>query len=123
MDEFPATVCHELRTPLQAILGWATMRKRGARDPAAAIDAVIRNATAQARLIDDMLDVSRIISGKLRLQIGRVDIAGVIRAALAALRPAASAKRIELDETLGPAHGANDAAPDRQQQLVWNLVS
>ena len=122
-DEFLATVSHELRTPLQAILGWATMLKRGARDPAAAIDAVIRNATAQARLIDDMLDVSRIISGKLRLQIGRVDIAGVIRAALDALRPAASAKRIELVETLGPELGAIDADPDRLQQIVWNLVS
>ena len=122
-DEFLATVSHELRTPLQAILGWATMLKRGARDPAAAIDAVIRNATAQARLIDDMLDVSRIISGKLRLQIGRVDIASVVRAALDAIRPAASAKRIELVETLGPELGAIDADADRLQQIVWNLVS
>ncbi|HSN24928.1 MAG TPA: ATP-binding protein, partial [Kofleriaceae bacterium] len=122
-DEFLATVSHELRTPLQAILGWATMLKRGARDPAAAIEAIVRNATAQARLIDDILDVSRIISGKLRLQIGRVDTAGVIRAALDAVRPAASAKRIELALSLAPELGSIDADADRLQQIVWNLVS
>ena len=77
-DEFLATMSHELRTPLQAILGWATMlrARRDARS-GEAIEAIVRNATAQARLIDDILDVSRIISGKLRLSLARVDVAGV----------------------------------------------
>jgi signal transduction histidine kinase/ActR/RegA family two-component response regulator len=123
-DEFLATVSHELRTPLQAILGYATMLRRDAtRDPAQAIDAIIRNATAQARLIDDILDVSRIISGKLRLSIARVDLAGVIRAAVDAMRPAAEAKRITLAVSASEDLGQLDADPDRLQQIVWNLVA
>jgi PAS domain S-box-containing protein len=123
-DEFLATVSHELRTPLQAILGYATMLRRDStRDPTQALDAIIRNATAQARLIDDILDVSRIISGKLRLSIARVDLASVIRAAADAVRPAAEAKRIELAVSTGGDLGYLDADPDRLQQIVWNLVS
>jgi PAS domain S-box-containing protein len=123
-DEFLATVSHELRTPLQAILGWATMLRRGStRDPEQAIEAIVRNATAQARLIDDILDVSRIIAGKLRLSIARVHLASVIRAAIDAVRPAAAARQIELVENVPDALGDLDADPDRLQQVVWNLAS
>jgi len=122
-DEFLATVSHELRTPLQAILGWATMLKRGTRDPAQAVESIVRNATAQARLIDDILDVSRIISGKLRLSLARVDVASVIRAAVDAVRPAAAAREIEIAEDVPADLGTFDADPDRVQQIVWNLVS
>ena len=123
-DEFLATVSHELRTPLQAILGWATMMRRGStRDPEQAIEAIVRNATLQARLIEDILDVSRIISGKLRLSIARVHLASVIRAAIDAVRPAAAARRIELVERVPDTLGELDADPDRLQQVVWNLAS
>jgi PAS domain S-box-containing protein len=123
-DEFLATVSHELRTPLQAILGWATMLRRGStRDPEQAIEAIVRNATAQARLIDDILDVSRIISGKLRLSIARVHLASVIRGAIDAVRPAAAARRIELVENVPDTLGDLDADPDRLQQIVWNVAS
>jgi PAS domain S-box-containing protein len=123
-DEFLATVSHELRTPLQAILGYATMLRRDStRDPAQALEAIIRNATAQARLIDDILDVSRIISGKLRLSIARVDLASAVRAAVDAVRPAAEAKRITLEVRAADDLGHLDADPDRLQQIVWNLVA
>lgn len=123
-DEFLATVSHELRTPLQAILGWATMLRRGgARDPAQGIEAIVRNATAQARLIDDILDVSRIISGKLRLALARVDVAATIRAAVDAVRPAAAARDIDLVEDIPADLGTFDADADRLQQIVWNLAS
>ena len=123
-DEFLATVSHELRTPLQAILGWATMLRRGStRDPEQAIEAIVRNATSQARLIDDILDVSRIISGKLRLSISRTHLPSVVRAAVDAVRPAATARHIEIVETIPETLGELDADPDRLQQVVWNLAS
>jgi len=123
-DEFLATISHELRTPLQAILGYAAMLERGtARDPAKAIAAIVRNAAAQTRLVEDILDVSRITSGKLRLSISRVDLAAAVRAALESMRPAARARRIRIIEHL-PAH-LGDVAGDfeRLQQIVWNLLS
>ena len=125
-DEFLATVSHELRTPLNAILGWARLLRTGRLDPETferAVASVERNAQAQAQLIDDLLDISRIITGKLRLNVQSVELPGVIEAAVDAIRPAAQAKDIRLqillDSNLGPVLGD----PQRLQQVVWNLVS
>jgi PAS domain S-box-containing protein len=123
-DEFLATMSHELRTPLQAILGYASMLERGtARDPAKAINAILRNVTAQARLVDDILDVSRITSGKLRLSMGYVDLIAVIRAALDSIRPTAAARRVHINEQLPAELGEVVGDFDRLQQVVWNLLS
>ena len=123
-DEFLATISHELRTPLQAILGYATMLERGvARDPAKAIGAIVRNATAQTRLIEDILDMSRIQSGKLRIAMGRVKLAAAIREALDSIRPAAAARQIKLVEQIAPDLGDLLGDFDRLQQIVWNLAS
>jgi CheY-like chemotaxis protein len=115
---------HELRTPLQAILGYASMLERGtARDPAKAIAAIVRNAAAQTRLIEDILDVSRITSGKLRLSMSRIDLAGVVRVALESMRPTALARRIQLVESLPADLGDVYGDFERLQQIVWNLLS
>ncbi len=125
-DEFLATVSHELRTPLTAILGWTQFMRRGRLDAPTvehALDVIDRNGQAQLHLVEDLLDVSRIISGKLRLDVRAVDLTSVIGAALDAARPAATAKSITLHTTLDPqaAHVSGDA--DRLQQVVWNLVN
>jgi PAS domain S-box-containing protein len=123
-DEFLATVSHELRTPLTAILGWLHLLRTGRpAQVARAIDTIERNALAQARIVDDVLDVSRIITGKLRLEIEPVNLADVLRAAVDTVRPAAEAKEIDLITTLHPA--ATETAGDsaRLQQIAWNLVS
>ena len=125
-DEFIATVSHELRTPLNAILGWVRLLASGNVAPgdlAEAVAVIERNAVAQSRLIEDLLDVSRIISGKLRLNVRTVDLPGVVREAVQTVQPAADLKTIRLEMVLDP-----DAAPvsgdaDRLQQIVWNLVS
>ncbi|HEX3476103.1 MAG TPA: PAS domain S-box protein [Kofleriaceae bacterium] len=123
-DEFLATMSHELRTPLQAILGYASMLERGiARDPAKATAAILRNATAQTRLVEDILDVSRISSGKLQLAMTRVDVVAAIRAALESIRPAALARRIRISESLPTDLGDVLGDLDRLQQVVWNLLS
>lgn len=123
-DEFLATVSHELRTPLQAIVGYGTLLKRGvARDSDKAIDAILRNADAQTRLIDDILDVSRITSGKLRLSFARVDIESVIRAALDSVRPTAQARRLRIVEDLAGDLGVVQGDFERLQQIFWNLLS
>jgi PAS domain S-box-containing protein len=123
-DEFLATMSHELRTPLQAILGYASMLERGiARDPAKATAAILRNANAQTRLVEDILDVSRISSGKLQLAMSRVDIVAAIRAALESIRPAALARRIQVSESLPVDLGEVLGDLDRLQQVVWNLLS
>lgn len=123
-DEFLAMMSHELRTPLQAIVGYASMLERGlVRDPAKAIGAIMRNAMAQTRLVEDILDVSRIASGKLRLAMARIDLASAIRGAVEAVRPAAAARRIQLVETIPLDLGDIHADSDRLQQIVWNLVS
>jgi signal transduction histidine kinase/CheY-like chemotaxis protein len=125
-DEFMAVLSHELRTPLNAVYGWARMLQTGAlRDEAAkarARDAIVRNADVQVQLIDDLLDLSRITTGKMRLEIRRVDMADVVRGAIDAVRPAAEARRIRLEAAIDPAVGslAGDAA--RLQQVVWNLL-
>jgi len=125
-DEFLATLSHELRTPLNAVLGWSRMLKTGTLDAATAtraIDVIERNANAQLQLIEDLLDVSRIITGKLRLDVKPVAPATVIEAAVDALRPAADAKGIRLQPILDPRAGPVSGDPDRLQQVVWNLLS
>lgn len=125
-DEFLATVSHELRTPLNAILGWSQMLKNGSLDDGArqkALTTIERNARAQTQLIDDLLDVSRIITGKLRLDIRAVDLTSVAMAAVDAVRPAAEAKEIRLQTLLDPQAGPISGDPDRLQQVVWNLLS
>jgi PAS domain S-box-containing protein len=125
-DEFLAMLSHELRTPLNAVLGWAVMLRGGQLDGAAAaraLDAIERNARAQSQLIEDLLDISRIVTGKLRLDVRPVDLVAVIEAALDAVRPAADAKGIALQAVLDPRAGPLVADADRLQQVVWNLLS
>ena len=125
-DEFLATVSHELRTPLNAIIGWSHMLRGGKLDEttvARAIETIERNAKSQAQLVEDILDVSRVITGKLRLNIAPVDVASVINAAIDSVQLAAESKEIELEVTLDPSarHILGDAS--RLQQIVWNLLS
>ena len=125
-DEFLATMSHELRTPLNAILGWSALLLRDADDPERrnkALATIERNARAQARLIEDVLEVSRIITGKLRIEPRRVKVATVITAALDVVRPGADAKGITLVAAVGDDVGEIHADPDRLQQIVWNLLS
>ncbi|HYK20103.1 MAG TPA: ATP-binding protein [Pyrinomonadaceae bacterium] len=125
-DEFLTTVSHELRTPLNAILGWSTMLRAGSIEPhnlERALEAIERNARAQAQIVEDILDVSRTISGKLRLDIKPIEMISVIKAAVDSVRPAAVAKNIQLELLLDPAadHIQGDGA--RLQQVVWNLLA
>jgi PAS domain S-box-containing protein len=125
-DEFLATMSHELRTPLNAMLGWSTILKRKPRDEAKldrGLDAIVRNIRAQERLVNDLMDVSRIISGKLQLTLRLVDISTVVHAAAEVVRHAAEAKGVGLVVDLDPDVGANVGDPDRLQQIVWNLLS
>ncbi len=124
-DEFLATLSHELRTPLTSILGWATLIRQGEFDEAnfdRAIETIERNARSQARLIDDLLDVSRIITGNLRLQIRPIDLVSVVEAAKDGLRPTAEAKRITLHTELEPESCLVKGDPNRLRQVIWNLV-
>jgi PAS domain S-box-containing protein len=125
-DEFLATVSHELRTPLNAILGWARMLNAadvtGPRKERAAL-VVERNAVAMTQLIEDLLDVSRIVSGKMRLDVKVMNLAKVIDAAIDSLRPGANAKEIEIRRTLDPAATSFVGDAARLQQVVWNLLS
>jgi len=125
-DEFLATLSHELRTPLNAILGWINMLRSGrVRDErrVGALEVIERNAKAQARLIEDLLDVSRIITGKVRLELHPLHVGPVAQTAIEALRPAAEAKGVQLHASIDPAvgHVMGDAA--RLQQVAWNLLS
>jgi len=129
-DEFLATLSHELRTPLNAILGWAAMLRRGVNDEATlrrGLETIERNARAQGQLIDDLLDMSRIVAGTLRLDVQRVDLAKVIEAALGTVQPAVMVRQIALRTEL--ASRAEDARvevlgdPGRLQQVLWNLLS
>ncbi|MDQ4120946.1 MAG: PAS domain S-box protein [Acidobacteriota bacterium] len=125
-DEFLATVSHELRTPLNSILGWSQMLQNNNLDEAAskrALATIERNARAQNQLIEDILDVSRIITGKLRLNIQSVDLQSVIMAAVDAVRPGADAKNIRLQTLLDPEVAPISGDPDRLQQIFWNLLS
>ncbi|XXY53691.1 PAS domain-containing protein [Sorangium sp. So ce269] len=125
-DEFLATVSHELRTPLTAILGWARLIRDKDLGPERArqgMAAIERNAHAQAQIVDDILTVSRIITGKLRLNTVAVDLAAVVEAAVDTLAPTARAKDIELCVELCEGLGRVSGDPDRLQQVMWNLLS
>ncbi len=124
-DEFLATISHELRTPLNAILGWTSLLRSGMNPEASAraIETVERNARAQAQLIDDLLDISRIISGKLRLDVTKVELERLIHAAVETVRPAAEAKSIRLQVLIDPNAGPVSGDAGRLQQVFWNLLS
>jgi PAS domain S-box-containing protein len=124
-DEFVATLSHELRTPLTSIIGWTSVLKRGLSDPEQlrrAVEVIDRNARLQAQMVDDLLDMSRILSGKLRLDVQRLDLAVVIEAAVETVRPAAEAKGVKLIPVFGSA-GLVRGDANRLQQVVWNLLS
>jgi signal transduction histidine kinase/ActR/RegA family two-component response regulator len=124
-DEFLATLSHELRTPLTAILGWTRILRREEVDEPTRVrglEVIERNVQAQTRLIEDVLDVSRIITGKMQLNVRRIDMPAVVAAAIESVRPAADAKKIEVASVFeGPATIAGDG--ERLQQVVWNLLS
>jgi PAS domain S-box-containing protein len=125
-EEFLATVSHELRTPLNAILGWARMLRTGQltdENYTKALDTIERNARAQAQLIDDLLDVSRIVAGKLRLDVRPTDPNTFIDAAVEAVRPAADAKGVHLQKIIDSAAISVAGDPVRLEQVVWNLLS
>lgn len=125
-DEFLATVSHEVRTPLNAILGYARMLRGGRLKGEAAqsaMEIIERNATVQAQLIEDLLDVSRIITGKMRLELRPIEISAVIESALESVRPAAAAKKIQLQPVLASDIGLILGDVARLQQVVWNLLS
>ena len=125
-DEFLANLSHELRTPMTAILGWAHLLQIGDLEPeqvALGLQTIRQSGEAQAKLIDDLLDVSRIVTGKLHLTALPVDLGAILQNAVAAIRPAAEAKKhtLEVDEPTGPATVLGDAS--RLQQIFWNLLS
>jgi PAS domain S-box-containing protein len=125
-DEFLATVSHELRNPLNAITGWSSLLITGRLDQEQtrrAHETILRNAQSQSQLISDLLDVSRIVAGKLRLNVVPVQLAAVIEAALEVVRPAAAAKSIRLNSQLEADSGSVAGDPDRLQQIFWNLLS
>jgi len=125
-EEFLATISHELRTPLSAILGWTRMLRMGQLSPensAKALDTIERNARAQAQLVDDLLDVSRIITGKLRMDVRPADPNSFIDAAVEAVKPAADAKGVRLQKVVDTAPISIPGDPVRLQQVVWNLLS
>jgi PAS domain S-box-containing protein len=125
-DEFLATLSHELRTPLNAILGYTRMLRSGliaAEKQGRALDTIERNATSLTEIIEDVLDVSRIISGKLRLSVRPVDLQAVIRDSLEAVRPAADARGIRIECILDAGEAPVSGDPERLQQVMWNLVS
>ncbi|MFL6211908.1 MAG: ATP-binding protein [Pyrinomonadaceae bacterium] len=125
-DEFLATVSHELRTPLTSMMGWVELLQLGMLDEAGrahALEVITKSAQAQAQLIGDLLDISRIVSGRLRLDMQAVELANVIEAAADVVRPAAEAKAIQLRTEFAPAVGAVAGDPDRLQQVIWNLLA
>lgn len=125
-DEFLLTLSHELRTPLNAILGWSLLIKKGTMDAAKmaqGLDTIERNVRVQGQLIDDLLDMSRIISGKLRLNVQPVELGTVIEAALETVRLSADAKNIRLQKVIDPLAGIVSGDPSRLQQVIWNLLS
>ncbi|HEU0199074.1 MAG TPA: ATP-binding protein [Burkholderiaceae bacterium] len=125
-DEFLATLSHELRTPLTAILGWAKVLQTKVDDQATVatgLEVIARNARAQAQLIEDLLDMNRIVSGKVRLDVQPITLARVIEAAVESVRPSADAKGLRLRTILDPAAGPVAGDPNRLQQVVWNLLT
>ena len=125
-DEFLTTLSHELRTPLTAILGWSNMLTQGGLQPEKqmhAIEVIDRAARSEAKLIDDILDVSRLISGKMAIDSEAVDLIGVIREAVDSMRPALAAKQLQLQLTLDPRASMVFGDGRRLQQVLWNLLS
>ena len=125
-DEFLATLSHELRTPLTAILGWTHLIRGGNLDESMlgrALETIERNARAQSQLIDDLLDVSRIITGKLALDFHPVELSSIIEATIDTVRPMAEAKSIRVEPQLRTSHCVVSGDPARLQQVVWNLFS
>jgi two-component system, sensor histidine kinase len=125
-DEFLATVSHELRTPLTSMTGWVELLQLGMLDEkgrAHALEVIANSAQAQAQLIADLLDISRIVSGRLRLDVRAIELVPIIEAALDVVRPAAEAKAIELRAEFGADTGAVSGDPNRLQQVIWNLLS
>jgi signal transduction histidine kinase/ActR/RegA family two-component response regulator len=125
-DEFLATLSHELRTPMTPILGWAQILQRSSNDPAKVLQAaevIERNARAQNRIVDDLLDMSRIISGKVRLDVRLTDVPAIVDAALDTVAAAAQARGIALERSIEPELGRVRADPHRLQQVLWNLLS
>lgn len=125
-DEFLAILSHELRTPLTAILGWSHLLMNGNLDEQEAKRAhetIVRNARAQTQLVDDLLDVSRIITGKLRLDVRAVELAPIVETVVNGMRPAADARNIQLQSALDSSVGPISGDPSRLQQIVWNLLT
>jgi signal transduction histidine kinase/CheY-like chemotaxis protein len=125
-DEFLSTLSHELRTPLNAILGWAQLLRRGMTEPeevSQGLETIERNARVQTQLIEDLLDMSRIISGKIRIDIQRVSPSSFIEEAINTIQPAADAKGIRIEKILDPLAGPVSGDPARLQQVIWNLLS
>jgi signal transduction histidine kinase/CheY-like chemotaxis protein len=125
-DEFLMTISHELRTPLNTIHGWVRMLRTGAvpeKQEARALEIIERNTRAQTRIVEDLLDVSRIITGKLQLHVRHVDLRGVVQAGIESIRPAAAAKAIEVDMRIGDGPFLVTGDADRLQQVVWNFLS
>jgi PAS domain S-box-containing protein len=125
-DEFLATLSHELRTPLNAVIGWSRMLSSGRLDKdssAHALEVIERNAWSQKQIIEDILDVSRVITGKLHLNLGPVDLVAVVDAALDAVRPALEAKAINIETTIDAGLRIIPGDADRLQQVIWNLLS
>lgn len=125
-DEFLATLSHELRTPLSAILGWSQLLASGQMGPdevKEGLETIERNARAQTQLIEDLLDMNRIVSGKVRLDVQRTDLASIVNAAVESVRPSADAKGIRLQKIIDPLAGPVSGDPNRLQQVVWNLLT
>ena len=125
-DEFLATMSHELRTPLTSILGWSRLlhsNQLSEKEKARAVAVIQRNAEAQAKLIEDLLDVSRIITGKLRIDVQPVSFAAITESVVNSLRPAIDAKQLQLETTIDPAGGAILGDPARLEQIATNLIS
>jgi PAS domain S-box-containing protein len=124
-DEFLATISHELRTPLHAILGWANLLRERLHEPDAlkAAETILRNAEAQAHIIDDVLDVSRIITGKFKLELKTADLSAIVRESLDVVRPSAAARRVSLSFEHDDQPYQLIADPTRLSQVVWNLLS
>jgi PAS domain S-box-containing protein len=125
-DDFVAAVSHELRTPLNSILGWAQMLKQGVLDAPTrerALDTIVRNAQMQSQLVNDLVDISRVVSGQLRLDIREVELIPVIKEAIETIRPAAAVKEITIVDELDPKAEPILGDPSRMQQVIWNLIS
>jgi PAS domain S-box-containing protein len=125
-DEFVAMISHEIRSPLNSVLGWSQLIRRGSLDKDAmdrALESIERNARAQVQLLGDLLDISRVVTGKLRIETRPIDVRTTLEAALESIRPAAEAKSITVDVYPGPAGNLVTGDADRLQQVFWNLLS